>query len=154
MIRAFPLDEVLSVTTGRLVAARGIQAIYDILEFFCQQPLFTHQLPKACRNCRPWIFREHPELDSSRADWKSALRALDYRLERAHDNERTGIVADWVIMVRTSLNLREIYELRPIPPGENGPTDPIADLRDLVGPDKMVVVTHLPTGKESEGGMD
>jgi hypothetical protein len=60
--REFELGDVLSVTTGRLVARRHIEAVYDILNFMTGDNLFTHALPRAAEVCRPVLFARHPWL--------------------------------------------------------------------------------------------
>jgi hypothetical protein len=62
--RAFELGDVLSVTTGRLVARRRIEAVYDILNFMTGDNLFTHALPRACGECRPALLARHPWLST------------------------------------------------------------------------------------------
>jgi hypothetical protein len=60
--RKFHLGEVLSVTTGRLVAPGHIGAVHALLDFMTRDTLFTHQLPRAMRECRPELLRQHPKL--------------------------------------------------------------------------------------------
>lgn len=60
--RTFHLGDVLSVTTGKLVSTRHIGGVYDILGFMTGEQLYTHQLPRACREAAPEILRQHPEL--------------------------------------------------------------------------------------------
>jgi hypothetical protein len=45
--RTFDLGDVLSITTGRLVSQRGMDGIYDVLNFMTGDDLMTHQLPKS-----------------------------------------------------------------------------------------------------------
>lgn len=60
--REFPLDEVLTVTTGCLVARRHMDAVYDVLNFLTGDNLFTHQLPRALESCMPAALTQHPDL--------------------------------------------------------------------------------------------
>lgn len=60
--RTFDLGDVLTVTTGRLVSRRGVEAIYDVLNHMTGDNLMTHQLPRACGECAPEILRQHPDL--------------------------------------------------------------------------------------------
>jgi hypothetical protein len=60
--RMFDLGDVLSVTTGKLVAPRHIDAMYDLLGFMTGDTLWTHQLPRACDECAPELLRQHPQL--------------------------------------------------------------------------------------------
>lgn len=60
--RSFPLDEILSITTGRLVADRHMDAVYEVLNFMTGDSLFTHQLPRAATWARPLILAQHQRL--------------------------------------------------------------------------------------------
>ena len=60
--RMFDLGDILSVTTGRLVSPRHIDGIYDILGYMTGESLFTHQLPRASDECRPFLLAQHPAL--------------------------------------------------------------------------------------------
>lgn len=60
--RQFQLGDVLSITTGKLVSPRLIDGVYDILNYMTRDNLFTHQLPRAMRECAPWVLRQHPQL--------------------------------------------------------------------------------------------
>ena len=60
--RHFHLGDILSITTGRLVSPRLIEGVYDILGYMTRDTLWTHQLPRASGECRPWLLRWHPQL--------------------------------------------------------------------------------------------
>lgn len=61
-VRKFHLGDVLSVTTGRLVAPGHIAAVHELLDFMTGDTLFTHQLPRAADECGPELRRQHPQL--------------------------------------------------------------------------------------------
>jgi len=58
--KSFGLGTILSITTGRLLTS--IDNVYEILNFMTRDNLFTHQLPRASKECAPWILRQHPQL--------------------------------------------------------------------------------------------
>lgn len=58
----FEIGDILSVTTGHLLSRRHMDGIYDILNFMSGDNLFTHQLPRVCREATPVILRQHPQL--------------------------------------------------------------------------------------------
>ena len=60
--RDFHLGDILSVTTGLLVSPRHIEGVYDILNWMTGDNLFTHQLPRAGKECRDPLLRQHPDL--------------------------------------------------------------------------------------------
>jgi len=59
----FHLGDILSITTGSLVSPGHMDGIYDILNFMTRDNLFTHQLPRACDECRPYLLRQYPQLE-------------------------------------------------------------------------------------------
>ena len=63
--KTFPLAQVLSVTTGRLLC--DMDGIYEILNHITGDNLFTHVLPRACRFAAPLILEDHPELKYAEA---------------------------------------------------------------------------------------
>lgn len=65
----FPTLAVLSVTSGRLLTqpkdageGNGIDQIYEVLEWMSDDLPFTHQLVRFIEECKPWIYRWHPEI--------------------------------------------------------------------------------------------
>ena len=62
MSKDFHLGDILTVTTGRLVSPTHMDGIYGILNYMTQDNLYTHQLPRASDQCKPWLLRWHPEL--------------------------------------------------------------------------------------------
>lgn len=61
--KGFPLADILSVTTGRLLSHRHMDGIYDILGYMTGDTLFTHQLPRANDACKPVLLQQHPQLE-------------------------------------------------------------------------------------------
>lgn len=62
MSRDFHLGDILTVTTGYLVAERHMDAVYDLLNFMTGDDLFTHQLPRASNECASALLAQHPDL--------------------------------------------------------------------------------------------
>lgn len=60
--KAFPVGDVLSVTTGILVGPSHIDGIYAVCDHMEQYPHFTHALGEAAERIRPAILRQAPEL--------------------------------------------------------------------------------------------
>lgn len=118
MKREFDLGDVLSVTTGKLVSRRHIDGIYDVLNFLTGDNLFTHQLPRAMDVCRPAVLAQHPELplDAPAFGDKGEVFAWLDEQERAYGATVAIVpVAAWQSQ------------------------DPIEELCDLVGPERIWV---------------
>jgi hypothetical protein len=123
--RRFELGDILSVTTECLVSRRHIDGVYDILGYMTGETLFTHQLPRANDMCRPALLAQHPQL-------------TDVRLP---DEPESGWTQDtvnaWVDSLAPMYG-REL-EVVPLPESQRDPQNPIEELCDMVGPEKVLV---------------
>ncbi|MDX3575971.1 hypothetical protein [Streptomyces sp. FL07-04A] len=122
--RTFALADVLSVTTEKLLSRRHMDGIYDILSFMTGQSLFTHQLPDACDKAKPALLAQHPHLTGVCPDDgldQASLLAWLTEAERVHG---------------------ETIEVTPLSGWEH--RDPIEDLCDKVGAEKVFVVPLPP----------
>ena len=117
--REFPLGVVLSITTGKLLCQIG--DVYDILNFLTGDNLFTHQLPRAMRECRPSILAAHPRL----ADVDAGM---------VNETNWQSWLADQVIEHGPSV------ELWPVSDGTHEFIDPLSELAERVHPDNIIVV--------------
>lgn len=115
----FTLGEVLSVTTGTLLCEIG--RVYAILNHMTGDNLYTHQLPRASRECAPHLLERFPHLKVvnvegvGRDNWATWLH--DQILE--YGNE---------------------FEVDPLPPHAHEFIDPISELAEKVHPDKIIEV--------------
>jgi len=120
-VRTFHLGDILSVTTGKLIAPGGIGAIYDILNYMTTDNLFTHQIPRACRECSPWLLRQHPQLS------EIIVPTLDANTWRAWLDEQVR-------------KYGERLPVDPIPADDHDRKDPIQEVQEMVGKDRVIVV--------------
>lgn len=63
-MKQFHIGDVLSITHEHLVSPRHMDGVYDILNYMTGDSLFTHQLPRAGRECKEPLLAQHPELAS------------------------------------------------------------------------------------------
>jgi hypothetical protein len=117
-MRTFDLGDVLSITTEILVSPRHIGGVYDILGYMTGESLFTHQLPRAADACRPELLRQHPQLASVVVpeqcdDWMAWL-----------DDQK----------------LVYGFELPVEPLGQFAHQNPVEELCDMIGPEKVYVI--------------
>lgn len=63
-MKKYNLSDVLSVTSGRMVSTRGMEGIYDILNYMTGESLFTHALPRAAEKCTPYLLEQFPILQN------------------------------------------------------------------------------------------
>lgn len=118
--KQFHLGDILSITTGCLVSPRLMEGVYDILNHMTGDNLFTHQLPRALKECRPFLLQQFPEL--------STVTGEDITEE---NHER------WLAVMVESLG--EWFDVEPLKNGEHQVIDPIAELGTMVPAEKIVV---------------
>lgn len=58
--KRFPLCDVLSISNGRLCGK--MDGVYKILNWMTNDELFTHQLPRAMRECQPFLLLRFHDL--------------------------------------------------------------------------------------------
>jgi len=68
MKRTFRIEDILTVTTGRLVSECGFDALYDLLGFLVGEVPLTHQIPRVIRICTPHLLRQFPQLGGPEVD--------------------------------------------------------------------------------------
>ena len=136
--KQFHLGDVLSITTGRLVSPRHIDGVYDILNFMTGDNLFTHQLPRASDECKPYLVEQFPQLTGAEMD--SAIAELGDSLKTKTDKAGTEkIVADW--LAKQVAKYGEMFAVKPIPTDAHEVKDPIAEAVEMMGgPEKVIVV--------------
>jgi hypothetical protein len=118
--RTFPLADILSITTGRLLSRRHMDGIYDILNFMTGDNLMTHQLPRAAGACRGPLLEQHPQLDG---------------VEPPDGIDVPDLMA-WLTNAE-----REYGESLPVAPAAGWEhRDPVEELCDKVGAENVYVV--------------
>lgn len=120
--RVFPLADILTMTTGLLLSHRHMDGVYDIANWMTGDDLMTHQLPRAGAVCGPALLAQHPNLagvvpspDLDEHNLRTWLRDA----EREHGDE---------------------LPVTPLAPGVWGHQDPIEELCDMVGAERVIVV--------------
>jgi hypothetical protein len=136
-IKNFPTRDILTVTTGRLLAKgdglhdNGINNLYRLLEWMTGEPPFNHQLPRFAKECKPWLLRWFPELGGV----DDELPRLDWLL--GGGNGRGAAVDDWL----ATLELPESYDVPQIPRDDHTYIDPVKEAEDMFGKDRVIVVS-------------
>jgi hypothetical protein len=62
--KKFHIGDVLSIIPGRLISPDHVGGVYNILNWMTGDNLMTHQLPRASRECEPYLREQHPDLTS------------------------------------------------------------------------------------------
>lgn len=133
--KRFDVSDVLSVATPRLVSNRHMEGVYDILNWMTDDNLFTHQLPRAARQCETWLLRWFPELANANA----ALGALDDLLAQ-HESNPGEACRIWIERL-VAIGLPTHYDVPRVPADHRQHVNPLEELAQMVGPEKIIVVT-------------
>ena len=121
MPREFHISDVLTITTGRFVSIRRMEGVYDILNYLTADNLFTHQIPRAMRECAPVLLARHPELAAADPEGMTAENHTEY-------------LARWVSQ------FGETMTIWPLADGQHERIDPIAELSEMVDPSRIIPV--------------
>lgn len=120
MPESFPLADILTVTTGRLLSHDHTAGAYKILNYLTGDNLYTHQLPRAVDACRPALIEQHPHLVGVEPPKDVAvpelLAWLAEQEQRYGDSVPVTPIADWQHI------------------------DPIEEAVAMVGPERVIVV--------------
>lgn len=139
--KQFHLGDLISISDGRLVSPSHIGGVYSILGWMTGESLFTHQLPRAMRECRPHLIEQHPWLEEK--PMKDELDRLTQTLKGKTGVE--GAVKKW--LAEAVEKFGEMHPVEPCPTAHE-PRDPIEELGDLAGGD--IIVPVVVRKKEEE----
>ncbi len=142
----FPLGDVLSVTTGRLLSTKGVDGLHGILNFMTGDNLFTHQLPRAGDECKPFLLAQFPELDTPQMQF--ALGELLLMLETPSGKEQPELlILGWLsklVSGKYGGEFKETYNVKRIPRKAHKHKDPVDELAKMMGDPKKVIVVVGP----------
>lgn len=137
--KRFLLRDLLTVTTGRLLTKpngpndNGIDALYVLLNWLTSDNLSTHQLPRASRECRPWLLRWFPELSQARCE------DLDLAMSVPGVSPSDSIER-WVLDLQTIAGLKAEYDVPKIPADDHERKDAFDELVQMRGTDGGIVI--------------
>jgi hypothetical protein len=152
--KRFPLRDILSVTTGRLLTKangphdNGIDAIYKLLGWMTNDSPFTHQLPRFAEECKPWLLRWFPELTQVNGELGNAVNGLDWWISGSLMTGHTAelAVSGWLSRVQADCGLQEFYDVPRIPQDDHERKHPYDELVAMRGTDEGVIVVDLEKG--------
>jgi hypothetical protein len=112
--KTFCTEDLLTVTTRRLISPRGFDGLYDILDFVTGEKHMTHQLPRAGEVVAPWLIEQH--------SWLAGITAPD-------DIESDEVFRPWIAGVVAQHG--ELHEVEAMPLGMYVGRDPLAELGEM-----------------------
>lgn len=140
-MKQFHIGDILSVTTGRLVSARHIDSVYEILSFLVGgESLWTHQLPRVMDECRPWLATQFPDLMKDSPRMVALLADLDARLSNRGDGRVEIACAEWVETVRAVFGLPVYVPVYEMGADMHTSIDPLTEAQAMFGDDKVIPV--------------
>lgn len=141
-MKTFHISDVLSVTTGRLVSSRHMDGIYEILNFLTGDNLFTHQLPRAMRECEPWLETQFPQLMADSPEMAVSIEVLKGNLASTPQNKEAigSACAAWVEGVRRKFGLPEQLPVYEMGAEMHTHIDPIEEAQAMMGTKNVIAV--------------
>lgn len=143
-MKNFDTSDVLSVTTGRLVSSRHIDGVYEILNFLTGDNLYTHQLPRAMRECEPWLRTQFPQLMRDSPGMVTMLNCLNgmIAVDSGTLEAREKTIAEWVADVKKKFSLPDTLSVYEMGADMHTHIDPVEEAQAMVG-DKRVIALDL-----------
>ena len=144
MNRTFPLRVVLTVTTGRLLTEskaendNGIGDMYDLLGHMTNDKPFTHQLGRFAEECKPWLYRWFPELQSVEADVVEFCNKLTDLTNEKRPAAITGFM--WGLGERLG---KHHFEIGQIPKDDHDVKHPYDELVSELGTDENIIAVEI-----------
>ena len=142
-MRKFHISDVLSVTIGRLVSSRHMAGIYEILNFLTGDTLYTHQLPRAMRECEPWLRTQFSDLFPDNPLTAAAIAGLEALMdENDTASQRGAKMAVWVEQLRIAHGLPEMLPVYELGVDMHTHIDPIEEAKAMVGDKNVIVIEN------------
>lgn len=121
--KKFPTGAVLSVVTGYLVSENRITGVYEVLSWMTGESVYTHQIPRICREAVPVILAYHPHLKPTLEEAKQV-------------NEEN--VWDWLAKWKDRYGDEIAVPVMTI--AEHERIDPMSELAEMVPPDRIITI--------------
>lgn len=111
--RRFHLGDILTVTTDKFLAVKGVDGVYDLLGFMTGDSVATHQWPRLSDECAPRLLEQHPELAQIVVpDWP----------------ERVAPGTVWAWLAEQTARYGETLPVTPLAAVDHTSIDPITEL--------------------------
>jgi hypothetical protein len=119
-IRMFHIGDILSITTGLLLAPGGMDGICDILCYMTGMRLCRHELPYASDRCKPYICEQYPQFDhQTNAELRMRIDGLEFTLAWLKEDtreHREECVDAWVSRIADYYGA--MHPVNALPPNE------------------------------------
>lgn len=119
--KAFPTADVLGIVTDRLLGDIG--GIYKVLSWMSGEDVYTHQIPRICREAEPIILAMHPEL----------AHAVQEAEQVTPENFR-GWLTKWAARYGGTITVPRLTT------EQHERIDPLSELCEMVPPDHVAAI--------------
>ena len=134
--KEFHVGDILSITTGRLVSLKGMDGVYEILNYMTGEILHTVGIPRAADDALPYLIQQLP--------WLVEVNKLFEELEKQED-------FDWheVMTIVEELGKRYgiTHQIYPIPQEDRERLTLEEELARIRGPQNPIEVLYWIDGK-------
>jgi hypothetical protein len=113
MGKLFHIGDILSITTDRLVSPTLMDGVGNILRYMTDDDIYTHQIPRAFKECKPYLLAAYPQLQGVE------VPELTKETLPAWLSEQVALFG-------------ERLEVEPLPPGAHAHRNPIAELQEMM----------------------
>jgi hypothetical protein len=140
--KSFHIGDVLSLTTGRLIALKHMDALYDLLEFMTGERPNTITIPRFSDECVPHLLAQFPELDSPQVQF--AVAELCEMLKTPTGRKDTHkLMLGWFSKLtcgKYGIKVSETLQVKKLPRGVHKVRDELEEITEIVGPGKIIEV--------------
>jgi predicted RNase H-like nuclease len=117
-----------------------MDGVYDVLNWMLDDNLFTHQIPRATRQCGPRLIEAFPELAT--ASTCESLAKLDELTKNTSSREAAQRACKrWIAWLQVANGLHTEYEVPQISTADQCHQDPLAELSRMTNKPVVVVST-------------
>ncbi len=137
--KQFPLRDLLTVTTGRLLTdgrGNGISDLYEILGWMTNDSPCTHQLGRFADECKPWLLRWFPEIEIA----ETRLDKLDGWLARVTTSPDEAVALWLAELQEVCPTILSEYAVPRIPVDDHTQKNAYDELVEMRGTDERIVL--------------
>lgn len=135
--RTFSLEDILTITTSRILTERGFNAVTELCNFMTGNSLMLHQLKRAIPICKESLIRQFPQFDTPEMNFEVGKLILMMESPEGKKNLK-HLILGWLLPLHTKFG--EYLSVAPLEEGEYIEMDPIEELEEMVGKEKVITV--------------
>ena len=128
--KEFHIGTVLSISHDILLSPDHMNGVQSILDFMTGDSLYTHQLPRASRECEPAILAQHPQL-------------RDITIPKIEPREDRGESASKEFLDSLYPTYGEYLSISPLNPGDHTRIDPLLEL-SMINHQTLIIPIKTP----------